>query len=44
MATYATDASTPEIPFWQPVFGNARVFFIGSDDVPTEAKVEAAHA
>ncbi len=44
IATYATDAFTPEIPFWQLVFGNARVFFIGSDDVPTEAKVEAAHA
>jgi NADPH:quinone reductase len=44
IATYATDAFTPEIPFWQLVFGNARVFFIGSDDLPTEAKVEAAHA
>ena len=33
IATYATDAFTPEIPFWQLVFGNARVFFIGSDNI-----------
>jgi NADPH:quinone reductase len=44
IATYATNAPTPEIPFWQLVFINARVFFIGSDDVPREAKVEATRA
>ncbi|RYF38251.1 MAG: NADPH:quinone reductase, partial [Cytophagaceae bacterium] len=44
IATYASHAFTPEIPFWQLVFGNARLFFIGSDDVPVEAKVEATHA
>ena len=44
IATYATDAFRPEIPFWQLVFSNARIFFIGSDDVPTEAKIEAARA
>jgi NADPH2:quinone reductase len=44
IATYATNAPTPEIPFWQLVFVNARVFFIGSDDIPTEAKINAAHA
>ena len=44
IATYATDAFTPEIPYWQLVFINARIFFIGSDDVPTEAKIEAARA
>ena len=44
IATYATSAATTEIPFWQLVFGNARVFFIGSDDVPTEAKLEATRA
>lgn len=43
IATYATDVFTPEIPFWQLVFGNARVFFVGSDDVPAGAKAEAAH-
>jgi len=42
IATYATEAPTPEIPFWQLVFINARIFFIGSDDVPAEAKTEAA--
>jgi NADPH2:quinone reductase len=44
IATYATNAATPEIPFWQLVFINARIFFIGSDDVPTEAKIEATRA
>jgi NADPH2:quinone reductase len=41
IATYATNAPTAEIPFWQLVFINARMFFIGSDDVPAEAKSEA---
>jgi NADPH2:quinone reductase len=41
IATYATNAATTEIPFWQLVFSNARVFFIGSDDVPVDAKLEA---
>src|SRR5215471_13424706 len=41
IATYATNAPTPEIPVWQLVFVNARIFFIGSDDVPAEAKSEA---
>jgi NADPH2:quinone reductase len=44
IATYATNAPTPEIPFWQLVFVNARIFFIGSDDIPTGAKIEAARA
>ena len=44
IATYATNVFTPEIPFWQLVFSNARVLFIGSDDVPTEAKIEATRA
>jgi NADPH:quinone reductase len=44
IATYATNAATPEIPFWQLVFINARIFFIGSDDIPTEAKIEATRA
>jgi NADPH:quinone reductase-like Zn-dependent oxidoreductase len=30
IATYATDAFTPEIPFWQLVFGNAREFSLSA--------------
>jgi NADPH:quinone reductase len=41
IATYATDNATPKIPFWLMVFKNIRVFFLGSDDFPTEAKVAA---
>jgi len=44
IATYATNVPTPEIPVWELVFINARIFFIGSDDIPTEAKMEAARA
>jgi NADPH:quinone reductase len=41
IATYATNTPMPEIPVWQLVFVNARLFFVGSDDVPVEAKIEA---
>jgi NADPH2:quinone reductase len=44
IATYATNAPTAEIPVWQLVFINARLFFIGSDDVRKEAKAEATRA
>jgi NADPH:quinone reductase len=44
VATYATNAPTPELPVWQLVFINARLFFVGSDDVPAEAKIEATRA
>jgi NADPH:quinone reductase len=44
IATYATNAPTPEIPFWQLVFMNARIFFVGSDDVPADAKIDATRA
>jgi NADPH:quinone reductase len=44
VATYATNAPTTQIPFWQLVFANAKVFFIGSDDVPADAKIEATEA
>ena len=44
MATYATNAATPEIPFWELVFVNARIYFVGSDDVPTKAKTEPTRA
>jgi NADPH2:quinone reductase len=41
IATYATDVATPKIPFWQLVFKNIRLFFLGSDDFPKEAKLAA---
>lgn len=44
IATYATNSSMAEIPVWQLVFINARLFFVGSDDIPAEAKSEAARA
>jgi NADPH2:quinone reductase len=44
IATYASDVFRPEIPYWPLIFSNARVFFIGSDDVPMEAKLEATRA
>ena len=44
IATYATNAPRPEIPFWQLVFVNARIFFVGSDDVPPDAKINATRA
>jgi NADPH2:quinone reductase len=44
IATYASDVFTPAISYWPLVFSNARVYFIGSDDVPAEAKTEAAQA
>lgn len=41
IATYATNIPMPETPVWQLVFMNARLFFVGSDDVPAEAKIQA---
>lgn len=41
IATYATDNATPKIPFWMMAFKNLRLYFLGSDDFPTEAKVAA---
>jgi NADPH2:quinone reductase len=41
IATYATNTPMPETPVWQLVFVNARLFFVGSDDVPAEAKLDA---
>src|SRR5580700_11382078 len=40
IATYATNTPMPETPVWQLVFVNARLFFVGSDDVPLDAKTE----
>jgi NADPH2:quinone reductase len=42
ITTYATNTADPEIPFWQLVFKNVRIFFLGSDDFPSEVKMEAA--
>ena len=42
IAAYATDNATPKIPFWQMVFKNLRLFLLGSDDFPAEAKRAAA--
>src|SRR5579863_8019467 len=42
IASYATDNTTPKVPFWQMVFKNIRLFFLGSDDFPKEAKLQAA--
>ena len=42
IATYATDSETPKIPFWPMVFKNVRLFFLGSDDFPKDAKMLAA--
>jgi NADPH2:quinone reductase len=41
IATYATENAAPKVPFWQMVFKNLRVFFLGSDDFPKEAKLQA---
>ena len=41
IATYATNTPMAETPVWQLVFVNARLFFVGSDDVPSEAKIKA---
>jgi NADPH2:quinone reductase len=42
IATYATNNATPEVPFWPMVFKNVRLFFLGGDDFPRDAKVLAA--
>jgi NADPH2:quinone reductase len=42
IATYATDNPTPKVPVWQMMFKNIRVFFLGSDDFPKDAKMLAA--
>jgi NADPH2:quinone reductase len=42
IAAYATNAATPTIPFWQLVFKNIQLFFLGSDDFAPEVKAAAA--
>jgi NADPH:quinone reductase-like Zn-dependent oxidoreductase len=38
VATYATNEATPKVPVWLLVFKNIRLYFLGSDDFPQEAK------
>jgi len=42
IAAYATGEPSPRVPFWEMLFKNTRVFFLGSDDFPAEAKAAAA--
>ena len=42
LATYASNADRPTIPFWPLVFNNIRLYFLGSDDFPIEARTAAA--
>jgi NADPH:quinone reductase len=44
IAAYASGDPTPAIPFWPLVFKNIRLYFLGSDDFPAEAKMAAARA
>lgn len=41
IASYATRGATPEIPFWQLVFNNISLYFLGSDDFTNEDKRKA---
>ncbi len=38
------DVALPQIPFWPLLFKNVRIFLVGSNDFPPEAKVAAARA
>jgi NADPH2:quinone reductase len=42
LATYATNNPAAPVPFWQMIFKNIRLDFLGSDDFPLAAKQEAA--
>ena len=42
IAAYATDTPAPALPFWELLFKNIRIFLVGSDDLPPEAKRVAA--
>jgi NADPH2:quinone reductase len=44
VATYASDADSPSIPFWPLLFKNIRLDFLGSDDFTALDKAEAARA
>ncbi len=42
IATYASDVAVPQIPFWLLIFKGIQIFFLGSDDFPSDAKTAAA--
>ncbi len=42
IATYASGVPQPVIPFWELLFKNIAVHFMGSDDFPPKAKAAAA--
>jgi NADPH:quinone reductase len=42
IATYASRADRPEIPFWPLLFANVTLRLLGSDDFSAEAKQQAA--
>ena len=44
MATYASDADSPNIPFWPLLFKNVRLDFLGGDDFTALDKAEAPRA
>jgi NADPH2:quinone reductase len=44
VAAYATGVAQPAIPFWLLLFKNVRIDFVGSDDVPLDARLAAAAA
>ena len=42
IVAYTTDNPTPALPFWELLFKNARISWMGSDDFSPEAKRAAA--
>lgn len=44
IAAFATDVESPSVPFWPLLFKNAQIHLVGSDDVPAEARADAAQA
>jgi NADPH2:quinone reductase len=44
IAAYASGSAAPMLPFWPLVFKNVRLYFLGSDDFPLDAKQQAARA
>lgn len=43
IATYASGAAEPGMPFWPLVFKNIAVHFLGSDDFALHTKITQAH-
>jgi len=42
IAAYATREDRPSLPFWPMLFDNVTIRLLGSDDIPTTAKQQAA--